>query len=67
VADILAHVHVSEPDLGPFSSPRTDHLAVGDALRAVAYNGWCSVEMRRTSTALVSIQEAAQLAARCYG
>ena len=67
VADILVHVHASEPDLGPFSSPRTDHLAVGDALRAVAYSGWCSVEMRRTPTALLSIQEAAQLAVRCYG
>jgi sugar phosphate isomerase/epimerase len=67
VADILVHVHASEPDLGPFSSPRTDHLAVGDALRAVAYGGWCSVEMRRTGTALASIQEAARLAARCYG
>ena len=67
VADILVHVHASEPDLGPFASPRTDHLAMGDALRAVAYIGWCSVEMRRTGTALASIQEAAQLAARCYG
>lgn len=67
VADILVHVHLSEPDLGPFTSPRTDHLAVGDALRAVGYSGWCSVEMRRTSTPLASIEEAAQLAARCYG
>ena len=67
VADILVHVHASEPDLGPFASPRTDHLAMGDALRAVTYIGWCSVEMRRTGTALASIQEAAQLAARCYG
>ncbi len=67
VADILVHVHVSEPDLGPFDSPRTDHAAVGDALRAVNYVGWCSVEMRRTGTAWASIQEAAQLAHRCYG
>lgn len=67
VADILVHVHASEPDLGPFASPRADHLAVGNALRAANYIGWCSVEMRRTSTALASIQEAAQLAARCYG
>lgn len=67
VADILVHVHASEPDLGPFANPRADHLAVGDALRAVGYTGWCSVEMRRTSTPLVDIQEAAQLAARCYG
>lgn len=67
VADILVHVHASEPDLGPFSNPRVDHQAVGDALRAVGYTGWCSVEMRRTSMALASIEEAAQLAARCYG
>ena len=67
VADILVHVHASEPELGPFSNPRTDHLAVGDALRAAAYSGWCSVEMRRTSTPLASIREAAELAVRCYG
>lgn len=67
VADVLVHVHASEPELGPFSSPRSDHQGVGDALRAVDYRGWCSVEMRRTGTALASIQEAAQLAARCYG
>lgn len=67
VADILVHVHASEPDLGPFSNPRTDHQAMGDALRAAGYSGWCSVEMRRTPTALVSIEEAARLAARCYG
>jgi sugar phosphate isomerase/epimerase len=67
VVDILVHVHASEPDLGAFSSPRTDHLAMGQALKAAAYGGWCSVEMRRTSTALASIQEAARLAARCYG
>jgi len=67
VADILVHVHVSEPDLGPFANPLIDHLAVGDALRSVAYAHWCSVEMRRTSSPLGSIQEAAQLAARCYG
>jgi sugar phosphate isomerase/epimerase len=67
VADILVHVHMSEPDLGPFCGPRTDHRAVGDALRAVGYTGWCSVEMRRTGTALASIQEAALLAGHCYG
>lgn len=67
VADILVHVHASEPDLGPFTSPRSDHLAMGEALRAVGYTGWCSVEMRRTSTPLADIQVAAQLAHRCYG
>ena len=67
VADILVHVHASEPDLGPFSSPRSDHLAMGEALRDVGYTGWCSVEMRRTSTPLADIQVAAQLAQRCYG
>lgn len=67
VADILVHVHMSEPDLGPFSGSRINHQAVGDALRAVGYTGWCSVEMRRTGTALASIQEAAILARQCYG
>lgn len=67
VADILVHVHASEPELGPFASPRCDHTGVGAALRTAGYDGWCSVEMRRTATALASVEEAAQLALRCYG
>jgi D-psicose/D-tagatose/L-ribulose 3-epimerase len=67
VADILVHVHASEPELGPFSSPRCDHRAVGQALRAAGYGGWCSVEMRRTATPLASVDEAARLAVACYG
>jgi D-psicose/D-tagatose/L-ribulose 3-epimerase len=67
VADILVHVHASEPELGPFANPRCDHAGVGAALRAAAYGGWCSVEMRRTATPLASVEEAARVALRCYG
>ncbi len=41
------HVHVSEVDLAPVGSTDTvPHAAIGAALRALAYDGWYSVEMR---------------------
>lgn len=44
--DLLAHVHVSEPDLAPIGTRGLDHSPYAAALRAAGYGGWCSVEMR---------------------
>ncbi|MBX7103790.1 MAG: sugar phosphate isomerase/epimerase [Gemmataceae bacterium] len=45
-ADILGHVHLSEPDLAPLGSGGIDHPAFAAELRAVGYAGWLSIEMR---------------------
>jgi sugar phosphate isomerase/epimerase len=43
----VRHVHVSEVDLAPVGTTDTvPHAALGEALRAVGYAGWLSVEMR---------------------
>jgi len=43
----LNHFHVSEPNLDPPGSSGTvDHAAFASALRASAYPGWVSLEMR---------------------
>lgn len=42
----LGHFHVSEPDLAPISGEGSPHIALGAALRDVAYSGWRSIEMR---------------------
>lgn len=65
--DILAHVHISEPHLGRFETPQVDHKAFAAALRRANYQGWCSVEMRRTSDPAVAIRAAADMAAALYG
>ena len=65
--DILAHVHISEPHLGPFDSPSVDHAAFGSALRNAGYTGWCSVEMRRAADPASAIRKAAVLTESFYG
>ena len=65
--DILAHVHISEPHLGPFESPVLDHAGFGGALRDAGYAGWCSVEMRRAADPVSAIRRAAAIARSCYG
>lgn len=59
-AEILAHVHLSEPELGPVGvTARAMHGDVLAALRAVGYDKTVSVEMRPTGTPVASVQSAA--------
>ena len=46
-APLLAHYHMAEPDLGPFSDPSCDHAGAGRALDEVGYGGWVVIEMRQ--------------------
>ena len=66
-ADILSHVHVSEPELGAFDNPVADHRNFAAALRRAGYERWCSVEMRRTEPALAAVETAARFAREHYG
>lgn len=43
------HFHISEPDLGPYDSPMSHHEAAGTALRAIGYERWVAIEMKRQS------------------
>lgn len=45
--DLVHHVHLSEPDLGPVAGPSASHAAAIRALRDHNYTGFVSVEMRR--------------------
>lgn len=42
---MLAHFHASEPRLGPFAAPVSDHAAAAAALTRINYCGWISIEM----------------------
>ncbi len=44
---LLAHYHMAEPELGPFTDPACDHEAAGRALDAVGYDRWVVIEMRQ--------------------
>tara|TARA_R110002074_G_scaffold59990_4_gene145610 strand:+ start:358 stop:1179 length:822 start_codon:yes stop_codon:yes gene_type:complete len=58
VSDIVSHVHISEPRLGDFSAPQMHHEAFGKALDTDGYDGWASVEMRRTDDPVAAIRTA---------
>ncbi|NWG45406.1 MAG: sugar phosphate isomerase/epimerase [Alphaproteobacteria bacterium] len=62
-----AHLHVTEPDLGPFGAPSLDHARIGAAVRARTYPNWISIEMRRADDPLSRVLEAVELVKRCYG
>lgn len=42
------HFHASEPYLAPVGTGPVDHAACGDALKRAGYEGWVTVEMKRT-------------------
>ena len=46
-AATTSHFHISEPELAGFTPPTLNHTRIGAALRASAYTGWISIEMRR--------------------
>jgi sugar phosphate isomerase/epimerase len=62
----IAHFHVTEPELSDLGSPVIDHAAVGRALRATGYQGWLSIEMRRTNHPLESIETSVRHVLECY-
>ena len=62
----IAHFHISEPNLSDFSAPKIDHAAIGQALKDINYNGWLSIEMRRSYNPLKSVEEAVQRVSDWY-
>ena len=45
-ADVLAHFHVSEPQLGVVGEETVDHRRFAAALQRIGYEGWVAIEMR---------------------
>jgi sugar phosphate isomerase/epimerase len=66
-AGAIRHVHASEPFLAPLGSGETDHEAFSAALRAIAYDGWVSLEMRAPPDGLDGVQRALVLLNGRYG
>ena len=62
----LAHLHVSEPGLAPILPASIDHAAVGGALRRTGYDGWCAIEMRRTTNPVADLTRSIEHARHCY-
>lgn len=66
-ADVLAHVHASEPELGGFEQLQADHAGAAAGLRAIGWNAWVSVEMRVAEPELERVAVACRQMADIYG
>lgn len=65
-ADVLAHIHISEPYLGSFNTPQIDHLEVAKGLAAIQWDSWLSIEMRATNQPVADIKRAIQYVQETY-
>lgn len=65
---VLAHVHISEPELGLVGEGVVDHARFADALRRLRYKGWLAIEMRRGShrSDLESVRKALAFSRKVY-
>ena len=65
-ADVLAHVHASEPELGTFEQPRANHAGAARALRRIGWKAWVSVEMKAVAPASIQVATAVQRVSHFY-
>lgn len=65
-ASWLSHFHAAEPQLGPFTSPVSDHRAAAKALSEVGYGGWISIEMRQVDDWKEAVPAAIRFVHRQY-
>jgi sugar phosphate isomerase/epimerase len=63
----IAHFHITDAELADLTNPRLDHKAIGRALRDTGYDGWHSIEMRRSTDPLTSIEESVLRVLEWYG
>ena len=63
---LAAHLHVSEPGLAPVGSLRSDHAALGAALRDADWRGWVSVEMLPAPDIAAAMRQAHGVVAAHY-
>jgi sugar phosphate isomerase/epimerase len=70
-ASFVGHVHASEPNLAELGT-LADHGAAAEALEAIGYRGWVSIEMRAASGAdddegMAAVERAVRRAKEAYG
>ena len=65
-ADVLAHVHISEPYLGSFNTPQINHAEVAAGLKSINWDNWVSIEMRATDQPVAAVERALQFVQATY-
>ena len=62
----IKHFHISEPELGGFSSPKIPHKAIAETLQTGGYPNWVSIEMRPQEDAIAGVRCALDLVSETY-
>ena len=65
-ADILGSMHVSQPGLEDFSTPWSGHAETAATLRAIGYEGFISLEMKRPASSIQGVREAIEFFCGTY-
>ncbi len=65
-ADIIGHVHISQPMLGGYEKPWEGHAVLARALTQIDYKLPISIEMKRPTDGLDGVRHAIQFAKECY-
>lgn len=64
--DVLAHFHISEPNLGSFAEPKVDHSAITHTLKTIGWSNWVTIEMRATEQPVDSVKQALETVRNIY-
>jgi len=62
----IGHFHVSEPSLVPIGTAAVDHAPLAAALKASAYTGWISVEMKSVAEWRQALRQAYEVVTQAY-
>ncbi|EKQ67617.1 sugar phosphate isomerase/epimerase [Leptolyngbyaceae cyanobacterium JSC-12] len=65
-ADVLAHFHISEPNLGNFAEPEVNHRAIAHALKTIGWSNWVTIEMRATEQPIEGVKQALKTVRSIY-
>jgi len=60
-ADIIAHVHLSKPNLAPLNGSEIEFEKVFGALKTINYQSWVAIEMRETDNPEQAVCESLRL------
>lgn len=65
-ADVLEHIHISEPNLSDFATPQVAHAQIAQGLRMIGWNKWISIEMRASTDPIKSVEQAITIVRELY-
>ena len=66
-ADLVKHVHASQPDLASFDAPDPVHHRLASVLKEIHYAGGIAIEMRTQPEGLDAVRQAVDAVRKIYG